>query len=330
MTPDTAIDDRDELIACFRMMTRIRLFEEKLELLRPLGKIAGSAHLYIGEEAVAVGACSVLRAGDRITSTHRGHGHVIAKGADLDRMMAELFGRVTGYCKGKGGSMHICDVPLGILGANGIVGGGIAIAVGSALSDQVLGRDNVSVTLFGDGAANQGVLMESLNLSAIWHLPVIFVCENNQYNEWMPSEQVTAGRICDRGEPFGIPGARVDGNDVRAMRAAMTEAVARARAGDGPTLIEAVTYRHRGHEDGEEAFGAPKRPADEIQAWMARDPIAAIRSHLTNERSVGDATFEAIISEEQSRVDAAVEFADASAFPDPREVTDDLFAPTAA
>ncbi len=330
MIAEGVIADRDDLLTCFRMMTRIRLFEEKLEALRPLGKIPGSAHLYIGEEAVAVGACSVLRTGDRITSTHRGHGHVIAKGADLDRMMAELFGRVTGYCKGKGGSMHICDVPLGILGANGIVGGGIAIAVGSALSDQVLGRDNVSVSLFGDGAANQGVLMESLNLSAIWRLPVIFICENNQYNEWMPSEQVTAGRICDRGEPFGIPGARVDGNDVRAMRAVMAEAVARARAGEGPTLIEAVTYRHRGHEDGEEAFGAPKRPADEVQAWMARDPIAAIRSYLAAEGSVEDETFESIIQEEQSRVDAAVEFADASAFPDPREVTDDLFAPTAA
>ncbi len=330
MIAETEIAEGDALLDCFRMMTRIRLFEEKLEALRPLGKIPGAAHLYIGEEAVAVGACSVLRAGDRITSTHRGHGHVIAKGADLDRMMAELFGRVTGYCKGKGGSMHICDVPLGILGANGIVGGGIAIAVGSALSDQVLGRDNVTVSLFGDGAANQGVLMESLNLSAIWHLPVIFVCENNQYNEWMPSELVTAGRICDRGVPFGIPGARVDGNDVRAMRVAMADAVARARAGDGPTLIEAVTYRHRGHEDGEEAFGAPKRPAAEVEAWLARDPIVAIREYLISEGFTDDEALASIIQEEGSRVDAAVEFADASAFPDASEVADDLFAPTAA
>lgn len=330
MIAEIDVAERDALLGCFRMMTRIRLFEERLEALRPLGKIPGAAHLYIGEEAVAVGACSVLRTGDRITSTHRGHGHVIAKGADLERMMAELFGRSTGYCKGKGGSMHICDVPLGILGANGIVGGGIAIAVGSALSDQVLGRDNVSVSLFGDGAANQGVLMESLNLSAIWHLPVIFVCENNQYNEWMPSEQVTAGRICDRGLPFGVPGARVDGNDVRAMRVAMAEAVARARAGDGPTLIEAVTYRHRGHEDGEEAFGAPKRPAAEVESWLARDPIAALRDYLAGQELADGEAFELIIQEEGARVDAAVAFAEAGPFPDPSEVMDDLFAPTAA
>jgi acetoin:2,6-dichlorophenolindophenol oxidoreductase subunit alpha len=330
MVVEADVAEREALVACFRMMTRIRLFEEKLETLRPLGKIPGAAHLYIGEEAVAVGTCSVLRSGDRVTSTHRGHGHVIAKGADLDKMMAELFGKSTGYCKGKGGSMHICDVPLGILGANGIVGGGIAIAVGSALSDQVLGRDNVTVSMFGDGAANQGVLMESLNLSAIWRLPVIFVCENNQYNEWMRSEQTTAGRICDRGLAFGVPGVRVDGNDVRAMRAAVDQAVTRARGGEGPTLIEAMTYRHRGHEDGEEAFGAPKRPDDEVRRWMDKDPIASARAYLASAFGVGAEAFQAVIDEEQARVDGAVTFAEQSPFPDPSEVMDDLFAPSAA
>jgi acetoin:2,6-dichlorophenolindophenol oxidoreductase subunit alpha len=323
------VTERDALLDCYRMMRRIRSFEERLESLRPLGKIPGAAHLYIGEEAVAVGACSMLGLGDRVTSTHRGHGHVIAKGADLDRMMAELFGKSTGYCKGKGGSMHICDVPLGILGANGIVGGGIAIAVGAALSDRVLGRDNVTLSMFGDGAANQGVLMESLNLSAIWKLPVIFICENNQYNEWMPSEHTTAGRISDRGTPFGVPGQRVDGNDVRAMRAVVGEAVARARAGEGPSLIEAVTYRHRGHEDGEEAFGAPKRPEEEVRSWIARDPIQAVRTYLVTTFDVGAETFEAIDMEEQARVDAAVAFAEEGPFPDPAEVLDDLFAPSA-
>ncbi len=330
MVVQTDVGEREALTDCFRLMTRIRLFEETIESLRPLGKIPGAAHLYIGEEAVAVGTCSVLQPGDRITSTHRGHGHVIAKGGNLDRMMAELFGKVTGYCNGKGGSMHICDVPIGILGANGIVGGGLALAVGSALSDSALQRPHVTVCMFGDGAANQGVLMESLNLSALWRLPVVFVCENNQYNEYMPTETTTAGRICDRGTAFGVPGERVDGNDVRAMRAVVAKAVTRARSGEGPSLIEAMTYRHRGHEDGEEAFGAPKRPAEEVRRWMEADPLLGIRAYLADAYGLNNDDFKSIVDQERALVDRAVAFADSSPFPDPSEALDDLFGPSVA
>jgi len=217
-----------------RSMLRIRRFEERLALLFKRGKLPGFVHLYIGEEAVAVGVCSALRAEDRITSTHRGHGHLLAKGAQADRMMAELFGRVTGYCRGKGGSMHIADFGVGIIGANGIVGGGIPIATGAAWGDRQLGRDLVTVSFFGDGASNQGVFFESMNLAAIWRLPVVFVCENNGYTEWTPTERLTAGKISGRSVPFGVPGLEVDGNDVLSVHAAARQAVRRARAGEGP------------------------------------------------------------------------------------------------
>ena len=221
----------EEQLDLLRQMIRIRRFEEKVAQLFKRGQLPGFVHLYLGEEAVAVGVCSALRREDRITSTHRGHGHLLAKGATVDRMMAELFGRVDGYCRGKGGSMHIVSFALGIMGTNGIVGGGIPIGTGSAWGDQHLGRDTVTVVFFGDGAANQGVFFESMNLAAIWKLPVIFVCENNGYTEWTPTEKLTAGRIVDRGTPMGIPGDLVDGNDVTAVRQATERAVARARAG---------------------------------------------------------------------------------------------------
>jgi TPP-dependent pyruvate/acetoin dehydrogenase alpha subunit len=208
-------------------MIRIRRFEERLALLFKRGKLPGFVHLYLGEEAVAVGVCSALRDDDRITSTHRGHGHLIAKGASIDRMMAELLGRVDGYCRGKGGSMHIVDFSLGIIGTNGIVGGGIPIGTGAAWGDKQQGRDNVTATFFGDGASNQGVFFEAMNLAAIWALPVIFVCENNQYTEWTSTSKLTAGRIADRGRAMNIPGVQVDGNDVLAVRQATEEAVER-------------------------------------------------------------------------------------------------------
>jgi acetoin:2,6-dichlorophenolindophenol oxidoreductase subunit alpha len=310
----------------YERMYRIRAFEQKVQQLFKLGKLPGFVHLYVGQEAVAVGACSALCADDRIASTHRGHGHLIAKGADVERMMAELFGRRTGYCKGKGGSMHIFDFGLGILGANGIVGGGIPIATGAALADRVLGRANVTVAFFGDGAANQGVLLEALNLSSIWKLPVIFLCENNQYTEWMRTEVITAGRIADRAHPFLVPGVEADGNNVLAVRSAVAQAVERARAGEGPTLIEAVTYRHLAHNEGEEAFSGIYRPAEELAAWKARDPIPSFRAHLERELGVAASELDELEVQELRRIDQAVEFAQSSPFPDAAEALDDLYA----
>src|SRR5947209_4942246 len=302
-------------LSLYERMVRIRAFEEKVQQLFKLGKLPGFVHLYIGEEAVAVGACSVLRDGDRITSTHRGHGHLIAKGADVERMMAELFGRRSGYCKGKGGSMHIFDFGLGILGANGIVGGGIPIATGAALADSVLGRDQVTIAFFGDGAANQGVLHEALNLSSVWSLPVVYLCENNQYTEWMRTEDITAGRIADRAHPFGIPGVQVDGNDVFAVREVVGAAVQRARQGAGPSLIEAVTYRQLAHNEGEEVFSGVYRPPEEVASWKARDPVIALRRRLESSPEIALDELDALEQRERERIERAVEAAEASAFP---------------
>jgi pyruvate dehydrogenase E1 component alpha subunit len=313
-------------LALYERMIRIRAFEQKVQQLFKLGKLPGFVHLYVGQEAVAVGACSVLRDGDRITSTHRGHGHLIAKGADVERMMAELFGRRSGYCKGKGGSMHIFDFGLGILGANGIVGGGIPIATGAALADRVLGRDNVTIAFFGDGAANQGVLHEALNLSAVWSLPVVYLCENNQYTEWMRTEDITAGRIADRAHAFGLPGVQVDGNDVFAVREAVSAAVERARRGDGPSLIEAVTYRHLAHNEGEEVFSGVYRPPDEVDSWKARDPVVALRQQLEDLLDVPAAELDGLEERQREHIELAVKIAEASPFPSPEEALDDLFA----
>jgi TPP-dependent pyruvate/acetoin dehydrogenase alpha subunit len=309
-----------------RQMIRIRRFEEKLAALFKRGTLPGFVHLYLGEEAIAVGVCSALRPDDRITSTHRGHGHLIAKGATVDKMMAELFGRVDGYCRGKGGSMHIVSFELGIMGTNGIVGGGIPIGTGSAWGDKQLGRDSVTVVFFGDGASNQGVFFESMNLAAIWKLPVIFVCENNGYSEWSPTETVTAGKIADRGTPMGIPGVQVDGNDVQAVRAATETAIARARAGEGPSLIEARTYRWHGHNEGEEAFAGNYRPQAEQDEWRAREPIAPYARHLIANGVIDQADWEAIDAEETQAVEDSVAFAENSPFPDPEEALQHLFA----
>lgn len=311
-----------------RQMIRIRRFEEKVAQLFKRGQLPGFVHLYLGEEAVAVGVCSALRPEDRITSTHRGHGHLIAKGATVDRMMAELYGRVDGYCRGKGGSMHIVSFALGIMGTNGIVGGGIPIGTGAAWGDQHLGRDTVTVVFFGDGASNQGVFFESMNLAAIWKLPVIFVCENNGYTEWTATEKLTAGRIVDRGAPMGIPGELVDGNDVEAMHRATRTAVLRARAGEGPTLIEARTYRWHGHNEGEEAFAGAYRPQDEQDEWRGRDPIAAHGRALLEAGVLSQGQWDAIDAEETQAVEASVTFAEQSPLPDPEEALDHLFATT--
>jgi pyruvate dehydrogenase E1 component alpha subunit len=315
----------DVMREMLRMMLRIRRFEEAVAQLFRRGKLPGFVHLYIGEEASAVGVCSALRDDDRITSTHRGHGHLIAKGATVDRMMAELLGKVDGLSKGKGGSMHAVDFALGVLGTNGIVGGGIPIATGAAWGDRQLGRDNVSVAFFGDGAANQGVLHEALNLSAIWKLPVIFLCENNMYTEWTATEKLTAGRIADRAHAFGIPGEQVDGNDVVAVWDAVTRAAARGRAGEGPTLIEARTYRWHGHNEGEEVFSGQYRPAEEIARWKELDPIVRHRARLL-EAGVPEAELDTIDDEECERVAQSIVFAEQSPFPDAGDALLHVFA----
>lgn len=309
-----------------RQMIRIRRFEEKLALLFKRGQLPGFVHLYLGEEAIAVGACSALKADDRITSTHRGHGHLIAKGATVDKMMAELFGRIDGYCRGKGGSMHIVSFELGIMGTNGIVGGGIPIGTGSAWGDKQLGRDNVTVVFFGDGASNQGTFFESMNLAAIWKLPVIFLCENNGYSEWTATEKLTAGKIADRGTPMGIPGTQVDGNDVEAVYRATAAAVARARAGEGPSLIEARTYRWHGHNEGEEAFAGNYRPQEEQDEWRAREPIAPFAKKLIAAGVIDQSEWDAIDAEETEAVEGSVRFAESSPFPEPEEALEHLFA----
>jgi pyruvate dehydrogenase E1 component alpha subunit len=252
-------------------MWAIRRFEEAVDEMFARGLLYGTMHLSIGQEASATGACLALGDDDVITSTHRGHGHCIAKGADLGRMMAELLARDTGYCRGRGGSMHIADVSKGNLGANGIVAGGIPIAVGAALALKLQGSDKVALSFFGDGATSEGAFHESVNLAAIWDLPVVFVCENNHYGMSMSVEEVSRlERVADRAAGYAIPGGTVDGNDVQEVYEAVAQAVAHARAGQGPTLIEAVTYRWKGHSKSDQNL---YRTREEIESWRQRDPI---------------------------------------------------------
>ncbi|HBX81830.1 MAG TPA: pyruvate dehydrogenase (acetyl-transferring) E1 component subunit alpha [Propionibacteriaceae bacterium] len=261
-----------EGLAILRTMWRIRLFEEAVEDLYGRGMMHGTMHLSIGEEAVPTGACLALKDGDQITSTHRGHGHCIAKGADLGRSMAELLAKDNGYCRGRGGSMHIADVATGNLGANGIVGGGLPIAAGAGLSNKLRGVDNVCLCFHGDGSVGEGAWHEALTLASMWDLPVVFVCENNQYGMSMPSKKAfKVENISDKAAGFGIPGETVDGNDVLAVREAVQRAVDRARRGEGPSFIEALTYRWRGHSKSDKNL---YRTKEEIQAWRDRDPIA--------------------------------------------------------
>lgn len=291
----------------------IRRFEEAVRDLLQMGRLDGFAHLSIGHEAVAVGVCAALRPDDTISSTHRGHGHLIAKGGDLERMFAELFGRETGYCHGRGGSMHIADLDLGILGANGIVGGGIPLAMGAAFAHQRQGTDRVSVAFFGDGGVNQGAFHESLNLAAVWQLPAIFVCENNGYAASVPqAKHQRNSTIADRAIGYGMPGVTVDGNDILAVYEAASEAVERARSGGGPTLLECKTYRHYAHS----GAGADIRSADEIAEWRERDPVLSL-ARLYDEVA-GDR------EEIERRIDGQIEQAIASAesapIPDPAEM----------
>lgn len=314
-----------------RCMVRIRRFEEQATVLFASGELRGGAHSYIGEEASAAGVCSALRTDDYITSNHRGHGHVIAKGGDLNRCMAELFGKATGYCHGKGGSMHLADISLGIIGANGIVGAGIPIGTGAGLSARLRGTDQVSVVFFGDGAANAGPFSESMNLSAMMALPVIFLCENNHFAELTRTEDVIApAPIAARAAGYGIPASIVDGNDVHAVHAATAEAVARARAGGGPTLIESQTYRIREHSEGiEMLLGGPTRSEEELAPWRLLDPIERERRRLVDS-GVSPAELETLEESVHAEIAAAVAFAQASPDPEPASAfTDVWFEPAA-
>jgi pyruvate dehydrogenase E1 component alpha subunit len=302
-------------------MLRIRAFETAANQLYLSAKMPGLTHLYIGEEAVAVGVCSALRVDDVITSTHRGHGHCIAKGADVRRMFCELLGKEEGYCRGKGGSMHIADHANGNLGANAIVGGSAGIATGAAFAAQRLGTDRVAVCFFGDGALGQGLLYEVMNMAALWKLPVVYVCENNLYNEYTHFSEVTAGSITSRAEAFGIPAVEVDGQDVLAVRAAAEQAVARGRSGNGPSFLLAATYRYHGHHVGD-IDRSYYRGKDEEVLWVTeRDPIDALVARIGDDEAVSE-----LRARVEDDVSAAVAYALDAPYPDPREVTEDVFA----
>ncbi|MGQ9655975.1 MAG: thiamine pyrophosphate-dependent dehydrogenase E1 component subunit alpha, partial [Thermodesulfobacteriota bacterium] len=314
----------EEMLWLYRTMCRIRAFETKVQELFAANKIPGFVHLSIGEEAVAAGVSSVLRADDYITSTHRGHGHVLAKGADPRRMMAELFGKRTGYCKGKGGSMHIADFSVGVLGANGVVAGGLPIAVGAGLSCKLRATDQVVVCYFGDGASNRGPVHEAMNMASIWRLPILFTCENNQYaSTTAMSYSTSVERIALRAAGYSIPGVTVDGNDVLAVREAAADAVARARRGEGPTLLEALTYRWRGHFEGDPQRYRTKA---EVEEAKLRDPMSRLASILRKKKILPRDLEKRIQREAEEEIEAAVRFAEEGPYPDPHEALEDLYA----
>jgi len=318
--------DTQQLVHMLRTMILIREFDERAIALRVAGKIYGAVHPYVGQEAVAVGVCSTLTPRDRVTSTHRGHGHCIAKGADVNRMMAELFGRVDGYCKGKGGSMHIADFAVGMLGANGIVGGGLPIACGAALAAQLEGQGDVTVCFFGDGAAAEGEFHEALNIASVWKLPIVFVCENNQYaaNNAVAVQHPRV-QIAAHATAYDIPGITADGNDILEVHARTSEAVARARQGDGPSLLECQTYRWHFHAM-RAAIPPETRPAEEVTAWKARDPIARFEQHLLSRGALSPGQVGALREAVTGDLAEAVAFAEASPFPDPKDLLVDMFA----
>ena len=310
----------------YRSMVAIRAFEEQVNDLYTRALMPGLAHLYIGEEAVAVGVCSALHAEDYITSTHRGHGHCLAKGASADRMFAELLGKAAGYCKGKGGSMHIADPDTGNLGANAIVGGSAGIATGAAYASKTLGNGRVAVCFFGEGALGQGLLYEVMNMAQLWKLPVIYVCENNLYCEYTHFSETVAGDIADRGRAFGLESVTVDGQDVRAVYDAAARLVQRARDGEGPAFLLCNTYRYKGHHVGDinrEYY----RPKSEEQRWMTeRDPIKNLQKLLLDEGLAKQADFDRIQADVQEETRKAVEFALAAPYPGPSEVDQDVYA----
>ena len=313
----------EQLIKMYTTMVKIRTFENRVAELFAGGKIPGFVHLYVGEEAVATGVCENLTDKDYITSTHRGHGHLIAKGGDIKKMMAELFGKKTGYCKGKGGSMHIADLDLGIMGANGIVGGGPPLASGAALACQYLGNDSVAICFFGDGASNQGTTHEAMNLASCWKLPVVFINENNLYGiSSCTINSMCVPNVADRAAGYDIPAVVVDGNDVVAVWEAAGEAINHARQGKGPSLVECKTYRHRGHFEGDPCA---YRDNAELEEWKEKDPIPRFEQKLVDMALLTEKKIEEIRGALQDDLVAAEQFAEESPFPAPEAAMEDLF-----
>jgi pyruvate dehydrogenase E1 component alpha subunit len=312
-----------QTVDLFRQMVRIRLFEEEIEKLYKSAKLPGLTHLYIGEEAVAVGVCSALRADDYITSTHRGHGHCLAKGASVDLMFAEVLGKEAGYCRGKGGSMHVADQERGNLGANAIVGGSIGIATGAGFSAMSRGSGQVAACFFGDGALGQGLLYESMNMASLWNLPVIYVCEDNLYGQYTRSDEANAGEILARPKAFGVHAESVDGQDVIAVREATARAVARGRAGDGPSFLHCLTYRHKGHYVGD--VDRSYRTRGEEAEWLERDPINLLAQRMQAE-GLSSAELSRIEEDVRTEIASGLAFGLNAPYPDPAEVDTAVYA----
>jgi TPP-dependent pyruvate/acetoin dehydrogenase alpha subunit len=314
------------LLDMYCRMVTIRQFEDTVYDLYSRGTMPGLAHLYAGMEAVAVGVCTTLRSDDNITSTHRGHGHLLAKGGDPRRMFAELLGKADGYNRGKGGSMHIVDMSLGILGANGIVGGGLGIAAGAALSAKMLSADRVSVAFFGDGALNEGLFYETANIASLWKLPIVYILENNHYGEYTSTDRSTAGTGPARAEAMEIPACTVDGNDVSAVYAAAEWAVGRARRREGPSFVECITYRWRGHHMGDQGDTFGYRTPEEVESWKQKCPIRRLHELIVSEGLAEPAALQQIHAEVDARIAEAMEFARQGPYPDPSEVFTDVYA----
>jgi pyruvate dehydrogenase E1 component alpha subunit len=315
--------NKEKYLDLYRIMYRIRRFEEQAIASFEIGDIPGFVHLSIGQEAVPTGACACLKKTDYITSTHRGHGHMIAKGGRTDKMMAELFAKKDGYCRGKGGSMHISSIDIGMLGANGMVGAGLPISTGAALATNIKGKDDVTICFFGDGASNEGLFHESLNAASLWNLPIVFVCENNLYGiSTHTTRSMKVQDVASRSAAYGMPGSIADGNDVIAVYEEVGKAVDRARNGEGPSLVECKTYKWRGHFEGDPA---DYRPEEEVEEWLKKDPIPRYANYLTEKGIASAGEIEAIRTEIDNESNAAVEFALASDLLDPCETVVDVF-----
>lgn len=325
MSPAKANTNAEDYLRMYTQMVRIRTFEDNANQLYLSAKMPGLTHMYSGEEAVAVGICEALTKSDKITSTHRGHGHCVAKGADFKEMFCELLGKEEGYCRGKGGSMHIADQSNGNLGANAIVGGSMGIATGAAMTAKLLGKDDVAVCFFGDGATAQGLMYEAMNMAALWNLPVIYACENNGYSEYTRTDEIAAGSITARAEAFGIEAFQIDGQDVLAVNKLAEDLVQRCRKGEGPFFIELITYRYHGHHVGDinrEYY----RSKEEEKDWKEnRDPIIRFRAWLVKEGIATEAEIEAMNAEIKADAEAAVEYALNAKYPDAKEVDMHVF-----
>lgn len=325
-TSEIEATDVEHWLHTYQQMAKIRAFEEKVNELYMKALMPGLAHMYSGQEAVAVGVCETLRRDDYITSTHRGHGHCLAKGASVDRMFAELLGKEAGYCKGKGGSMHIADPESGNLGANAIVGGSAGIATGAAFSAKMRGSGQVTVCFFGEGALGQGVLYEVMNMASLWKLPIIYVCENNLYNEYTHYNETLAGEVTARAQAFGIPAESVDGQDVLQVYEAMQRLVERARKGEGPAFLECKTYRYYGHHVGD-ISRTYYRSKEEEQEWQSdRDPLKILAQKLMSQKLTDQKVLAQIYADVQAEVEAGVQFAVNAAYPQPDEVDQDVYA----